>query len=159
LRYAGYFSPYLQRRIARSGESAIGPTIPWSSSEESMPTRKKDSVVGRQFICDYWGCQGNIGAAETVLAALKEAVQRANATLLELFVHQFSPQGLTAIAIIAESHIIIHTWPEKGYIALDVFTCGDKTLPEQAVETVRAVFAPSQTQTREVQRRAEYELG
>jgi SAM-dependent methyltransferase len=58
-RYAGHFSPYLQRRMARSAKSVIGTT---------------DNVVGRQFICDYWGCQGNIDSSETVLEVLKEAV-------------------------------------------------------------------------------------
>jgi S-adenosylmethionine decarboxylase len=157
-RYAGHFSPYLERRIARLSQPANGTKHRWASPEEAMSPETADSVVGRQFICDYWGCQGNIGSAETVLEVLKDAVQRANATLLELFIHQFSPQGLTAIAMIAESHIIIHTWPEKGYIALDVFTCGNKALPEKAVETVRAAFAPSQVQTSEVRRRARYEL-
>ena len=117
-----------------------------------------DDVVGRQFICDYWGCQGDIGSAESVLQVLRDAVERANATLLKLFIHQFSPQGVTAIAIISESHIIIHTWPEKGYIALDVFTCGDKAIPERAVEIVREAFVPSRVETREVRRRATYEL-
>lgn len=117
-----------------------------------------DDVVGRQYVCDYWGCQGDIGSADAVLKVLREAVERSNATLLKLFIHQFSPQGVTAIAIIAESHIIIHTWPEKRYIALDVFTCGEQAIPERAVEIVREAFVPSQVETREIRRRASCEF-
>ena len=49
-----------------------------------------------------------------------------------MITHQFQPQGVTGLALLAESHISIHTWPESGYAAVDVFTCGDHTMPEQA---------------------------
>lgn len=50
--------------------------------------------------------------------------------------HQFSPQGVTGILSIAESHISIHTWPEYGYAAADIFTCGDQTMPERAADCI-----------------------
>ncbi len=50
--------------------------------------------------------------------------------------HQFAPQGVTGILSIAESHISIHTWPEFGYAASDIFTCGDQTMPERAAESI-----------------------
>ena len=66
--------------------------------------------------------------------ALREAVEHANATLLKQVSKQFSPQGVTALGILAESHISIHTWPEHGYAAIDIFTCGHRAMPERACE-------------------------
>ncbi len=54
--------------------------------------------------------------------------------------HQFTPQGVTGILSIAESHISIHTWPELGYAAADVFTCGDQTMPDRAAELIVAAL-------------------
>jgi S-adenosylmethionine decarboxylase len=69
-------------------------------------------------------------------------VQRAGATLLQLISHRFDPQGVTGLALLAESHLSIHTWPESGYAAVDVFTCGDHTMPELACnELVQALEA------------------
>ena len=64
------------------------------------------------------------------------AAKRAGATLLNLITHRFDPQGVTGLALLAESHISIHTWPENGYAAVDVFTCGDHTMPEQACQVL-----------------------
>ena len=64
------------------------------------------------------------------------AVKLSGATLLNLITHRFEPQGVTGLALLAESHISIHTWPETGYAAVDVFTCGDHTMPERACEVI-----------------------
>jgi S-adenosylmethionine decarboxylase proenzyme len=71
---------------------------------------------------------------DTITAAAK----RAGATLLNLITHRFEPQGVTGLALLAESHISIHTWPESGYAAVDVFTCGDHTMPEKACAVLAA---------------------
>ena len=63
---------------------------------------------------------------------LNRAAKLANATVLNLISNKFEPQGVTAIALLAESHISIHTWPESNYSAVDIFTCGTKMLPELA---------------------------
>jgi S-adenosylmethionine decarboxylase len=63
-------------------------------------------------------------------------VNQAGATLLNLITHHFQPQGVTGLALLAESHLSIHTWPESGYAAVDVFTCGDHTMPERACEVL-----------------------
>jgi S-adenosylmethionine decarboxylase len=69
--------------------------------------------------------------------ALYAASKDCNSTLLALHSHKFQPQGVTAIAMLAESHISIHTWPEKGIAVCDVFTCGDHTDPQKGVERVK----------------------
>lgn len=68
---------------------------------------------------------------------VKNAADVAESTLLALNSHKFEPQGVTCVAMLAESHISIHTWPELGMAVCDVFTCGDHTKPEKAVEYMR----------------------
>jgi S-adenosylmethionine decarboxylase len=84
--------------------------------------------------------------ASFIKASLREAADQAESTLLREVLHQFEPQGVTALALLAESHISIHTWPEKGYAAVDVFTCGQHTKPEQACYyLIRALEAQQHT--------------
>jgi len=67
-----------------------------------------------------------------------QAAKWCKSTLIALHSHKFSPQGVTAVALLAESHISIHTWPENGTAVCDIFTCGDHTVPEDGVEYMRA---------------------
>ena len=64
------------------------------------------------------------------------AAREAGVTILGESFHQFSPQGVSGVLVIAESHISIHTWPEHGYAAADVFTCGSAVFPEKAAEVI-----------------------
>ena len=68
---------------------------------------------------------------------LKEAAERAGGTVLDVTSHKFTPQGVTALALLSESHISIHTWPEHGYSAVDVFTCGSHTNPQLACDFLK----------------------
>ena len=65
------------------------------------------------------------------------ATKECKSTLLNLATHKFDPQGVTGVAMLAESHISIHTWPEKGMAVCDVFTCGDTAMPELGVEYMK----------------------
>ena len=69
-----------------------------------------------------------------VLEAIREAAAHARSTLLHEVAHRFEDQGVTALALLSESHIGVHTWPELGYAACDVFMCGEHALPERACE-------------------------
>lgn len=62
------------------------------------------------------------------------AARAAGATVLEHYFHQFSPQGVSGAVIIAESHLSLHTWPEFGYAAIDIFTCGDTVDTDRAAD-------------------------
>lgn len=75
-----------------------------------------------------------------VRGALIEAVEQAKATLIDVRTHSFDPQGITGFALLAESHISIHTWPEFGFAAIDAFTCGFTTDPELACSHLASVF-------------------
>ncbi|QNQ09826.1 adenosylmethionine decarboxylase [Sphingomonas alpina] len=80
--------------------------------------------TGTHLLIDLFGCHG-LDDIEVVEATLRETVAAAGATLLELRLHGFGKgQGVTGVAMLAESHISIHTWPEKDYAAADIFLCG-----------------------------------
>ena len=95
-------------------------------------------VVGRHVIAELLGGNPNLLNDERYLrAALKEAAERAGGTVLDVTSHKFNPQGVTALALLSESHISIHTWPEHGYSAVDVFTCGSHTNPQLACDFLK----------------------
>jgi S-adenosylmethionine decarboxylase len=71
---------------------------------------------------------------EEVKNALVSAAREASATIIEISFHEFNPFGISGMVVIAESHLSIHTWPEYGYAALDIFTCGEIIKPEAAAE-------------------------
>ena len=71
-----------------------------------------------------------------VEAAVRAAAEAGRSQLLKLTGHRFEPSGVTVIGLLAESHISVHTWPEHGYAAADVFTCGDNARPEDACNTL-----------------------
>jgi S-adenosylmethionine decarboxylase proenzyme len=71
-----------------------------------------------------------------------EAAKKSGATVLGESFHQFSPQGVSGVIIIAESHLTIHTWPEHGYAGADIFTCGTRVKPEKAAEVIIARLKP-----------------
>ena len=80
-------------------------------------------AIGRHIILEMWGCQ-NLDSVQTAEQALREMVDALDVHLLDLHVYPFSPVGVTGMAIVSESHLVIHTWPEHGYAAVDIFTCG-----------------------------------
>lgn len=87
---------------------------------------------------------------------LKTCVEEAGATLLHIHLHPFEPTGVSGVAVLAESHISVHTWPEAGYAAFDVFMCGDAR-PEKCVEVLEAAFRPGRTSVSELLRGKEVE--
>jgi S-adenosylmethionine decarboxylase len=107
--------------------------------------------VGRHLVLELWGCS-NLNSTSAVERALLEIVDALDLTLLSMNVHPFSPVGVTGVAIVSESHVVIHTWPELGYAAVDVFTCGEQRNPEDAVPVLREHFAPHRIQVMEMAR-------
>lgn len=107
--------------------------------------------VGRHLILELWGCQ-NLNSTQKVEQALREIVDACDVNLLDLKVYPFTPVGVTGVAVVSESHIMIHTWPEYGYAAVDVFTCGQQRDPMAAVPVVREHFVPERIQVMEMTR-------
>ena len=87
----------------------------------------------KHFLLELYRCDcEKINDESFLRCTLNRAAKLANATVLNLISNKFEPQGVTAIALLAESHISIHTWPESNYSAVDIFTCGQNMMPELA---------------------------
>tara|TARA_Y100000816_G_C26055504_1_gene553839 strand:+ start:301 stop:735 length:435 start_codon:yes stop_codon:yes gene_type:complete len=100
-----------------------------------LPSDEKKVHQSKHFLLELYCCDYEKSNDEPFLrCALNNAAKKANATVLNLISNKFEPQGVTAIALLAESHISIHTWPESRYSAVDIFTCGKQMSPELASE-------------------------
>lgn len=94
-------------------------------------------ALGRHLLIELTGCNVTLlDDLEFLKQSLHSAAVRSGATVVGDSFYHFSPQGVSGVVNIAESHISIHTWPECGYAALDVFTCGDRVEPEEAARLI-----------------------
>lgn len=114
---------------------------------------EKEGVVfaGCHLIIDLWGASylDNLELMENVL---RESVKEADAHLLHIHLHHFTPTGgISGVAVLAESHISVHTWPEKGYAAFDVFMCGDAR-PDKTINVMKEAFLPENIKVTELMR-------
>ena len=103
----------------------------------------RDGLVfaGSHIIADFWGAS-HLDDREALEAAMIDAVNAAGATLLHIHLHKFGDGGgVSGVAVLAESHISVHTWPERGFAAFDVFMCGD-SVPRKAVDALKAALTP-----------------
>lgn len=100
-----------------------------------------ESVVGRHCLFELQDGNPNLLDNEDFIKeSLAKAADAAGATLLNIVSHKFEPQGVTALALLAESHIAFHSYPEYCYAAIDSFTCGDHTNPESACRSLKEAF-------------------
>ncbi len=107
--------------------------------------------LGRHLIIEMFEAQ-NLNDAELLEAALKETVDAIQGTLLDCRVVQFPVHGVTGVAIISESHVAVHTWPEYGYAAVDIFTCNMDVDMQPGIDVMCKHFAPGRIDVREVPR-------
>ncbi len=123
----------------------LHPNPGWHESCTSKDTETSDTCsrqnIGRHCILELYQCdQAKLNDEAFIRTTITSSAKIAGATLLNLVTHSFKPQGVTGLALLAESHISIHTWPEVGYAAIDVFTCGDHTMPEKACKLLAKDF-------------------
>ncbi len=126
--------------------SDLHPNPGWANAEKINNIESSGKVsyekAGRHCILEIYECdQAKLNDEAFVRTTITSSVKMAGATLINLITHSFKPQGVTGLALLAESHISIHTWPEIGYAAIDVFTCGNHTMPESACEFFSKEFA------------------
>ncbi len=109
--------------------------------------------VGRHVLADLFGCDpawiDDVGRVER---ALREAARVAGATVVGGVFHRFVPQGASGVLLVAESHLSVHTWPERAFVAADLFTCSTKLDADAALDVLRAHFAASRVVVRDVSR-------
>jgi S-adenosylmethionine decarboxylase len=127
---------------ARKEELAIAAPVPAiEERDDHFVVRNGVRCAGAHLIIDLYGAE-RLDDIDHIEAALRRAVNAASATLLHIHLHHFEPNGgVSGVAVLAESHISIHTWPENGYAALDVFMCG-KANPDACIPVLRDAFAP-----------------
>ena len=99
-----------------------------SFSNDQKLSHQSKHLLLELYRCDY----EKLNDESFLRCAISKAAKSANATVLNLISNKFEPQGVTAIALLAESHLSIHTWPESHYSAVDIFTCGKNMNPERA---------------------------
>lgn len=98
--------------------------------------------LATHVLVELWGVERGLLDDPTALeAGLLEAAKAARCEVLGSLAHKFEPQGASVVVLVAESHLSVHTWPEHGYAAVDILTCGE-TLPEAGVESILRTFKP-----------------
>ncbi len=108
-----------------------------------------EDPLGEHYIIELYECDHHIlDDLQEVTTTMLEAARLAGATIIDERFHKFSPQGVSGVVVIAESHLSIHTWPELGYAALDLFTCSHDMDIDRAMELLKRVFKPGDTDVR-----------
>lgn len=111
------------------------------------------TALGAQILADLHECDPAVLADEdAVRDAMLEAARRCGATIVAHCFHRFSPHGVSGVVVIAESHLAVHTWPEHGYAAVDLFTCSDRLRPEECLSHLREAFRSRRQETSTVER-------
>ncbi len=118
-------------------------------SDVSVPL---DAPLGEHLLAEFAGCDADfLNDPRAMEALLVKAAEAAGATVVAKVFHQFRPQGVTGVVVVAESHLSIHTWPELGYASADLYTCGDAR-PIRAYEVLREGLAARDAELLEVRR-------
>ena len=108
---------------------------------------------GRHLILDLYECdQAILNDYEELERLLEVALNMAGANILRIFGEKFQPQGVTLLALLAESHASIHSWPELGYAAIDLYTCGDTTNTHKAAEFLKTKLKSKRSEEKELVR-------
>ena len=141
-----------RRPAARRRKSAVAASVPVGASDrrDFFVERNGKRGAGVHLIVDLHGAR-RLNDIDHIDSVLRRCAEAAGATLLHVHLHRFQPDGVSGVAVLAESHIAIHTWPEAGYAALDVFMCG-KTAPERCVPILREAFAAKRVDVSELLR-------
>jgi len=111
------------------------------------------NAIGKHLLLELRDCNKEIlNDLDSLKDTLLTAASEAGATVLGESFHRFNPHGISGVVIIAESHLFIHTWPEYGYAAADIFTCGDSVQPEKAAKILIDKLGAKNHSTVEIQR-------
>jgi S-adenosylmethionine decarboxylase len=113
--------------------------------------REEIEYAGVHLLLDLWEAS-NLDDINLIETAMRQCVEACGATLLHIHLHHFSSSGgVSGVAVLAESHISVHTWPERGYAAFDLFMCGEAQ-PENAVPVLKRAFYPERMEVNEALR-------
>jgi S-adenosylmethionine decarboxylase len=131
-------------------DGEISPFSPGLAKDHFI-VRNGVECAGTHLIVDLIGAS-RLDDIHHIERTMRRCVEEAGATLLHIHLHHFTPNsGVSGVAVLAESHISIHTWPERGYAALDVFMCGDAR-PERCLDVLEEAFRPETLRVKEILR-------
>lgn len=146
--------------MGKSSVALAAEVNPWpefDGSEYGAPAldhfinRDGETFAGTHLIADFWQASG-LDDLNLMESALREAVELSGATLLHIHLHHFTPNGgISGVAVLAESHISVHTWPERNFAAFDIFMCGDAE-PHKALAALEQAFQPERVTPHEHRR-------
>ena len=100
----------------------------------------------RKISASFWKCKiegGKIHDIAFLLRHFKKSMELCGTKVIKIINHEFNPQGITIIAILSDSHAVIHTWPEYNFIMVDILTCGKQALPSKAIDYLKSQFNPN----------------
>ncbi|MBL7142511.1 MAG: adenosylmethionine decarboxylase [Candidatus Pacebacteria bacterium] len=120
-------------------------------STQWVTKSKKQKYAGIHLIAEFWNGE-IIEDPKKIKKILIAAVKEAKSAPLKVVIHKFSPQGLTGVVLLKESHLAIHAWPEFNYVAIDIFTCGDRAKPHKALQYLRKKLKPKKVEIQEIKR-------
>ncbi len=112
-----------------------------------------EKALGTHVLLEFFGCDPQpLASREVVEKTFLEAARQAKVKIVDVFFHQFQPYGVSGVVVIEESHFTIHTWPEHGYAAIDLFYCSPDVDAEAAIRVMTEVFKPSNVSMIEMKR-------
>ena len=144
------FGPFALRSVRVGLSLFLVQSAP--DAQDMMSFSQASTGVGSHVLLDLWGCESS-----SLQDAMTEAAVAAGATVLETHFHDFAPAektqpgGMTGVVLLAESHITVHTWPEKSFIAIDIFMCGTCD-PDIAADVLVRRLKPTRHQRTRVER-------
>jgi S-adenosylmethionine decarboxylase len=113
--------------------------------------KNKTNYAGIHLIVEFWDGK-IIENSKEIKKILIASAKKGGNTPLEISIHKFKPQGITGVVLLAESHIALHSWPEYGYVAIDIFTCGEKAFPYKSLDYLKEIFKPKKVQIKKIRR-------
>ena len=128
--------------------------VPQNSQNFKSLLKKEELIYqSKHFLLELYSCDfEKLNDESFIRCTLNKAAKLANANVLNLISNKFEPQGVTAIALLAESHLSIHTWPECNYAAIDIFTCGQNMKPENASQYLKKTLIAKEYMLRTIYR-------
>jgi S-adenosylmethionine decarboxylase len=142
--------PGTARKEDKKAKLKVAVSAPAEDRPDHFALRKGVRCAGVHLIVDLHGAK-QLNDINHIEATLRRCVDAARATLLHIHLHHFQPNGVSGVAVLAESHISIHTWPEASYAALDVFMCGSAN-PDACIPVLREAFAATRVGVSEILR-------
>ena len=144
----GLGTPGTDRKKVKPAIAAT--TIADDDRKDHFVVRNGVRCAGVHLIVDLHEAHG-LDDIDLIETTLRRCVDAAGATLLHIHLHHFQPNGVSGVAVLAESHISIHTWPDAGYAALDVFMCGSAN-PDACIPVLREAFQAERVEVNELLR-------